>query len=231
MPPGRATRVFTIRGVLLNLALGFITAIGVALAIGWFEPLRNAGKGYQSQLPDRPHWQFVEHWQKFSESVYSALLWWNDKPFQASTPYTIRHVFKAAVWERAEIQPHAFSLGGPDGVVAMFEWGWPCRCLWGVMESYHPRTSFSSPPPLLWGLYFYFRQINPNTSYSRAVPYAPIPVGLIVDGLVWATPWWFALVGIRRARRWNRRRRNYCPRCNYNLAGLASGSKCPECGT
>jgi hypothetical protein len=212
------------------MPFGFITAIGVALAIGWFEPFRNAGKGYQSQLPDREHWRFVERWQTFSESGYSALQWWDDKPFQASTPYTIRRVFQTARWERADIQPHSFSLGGPNGGISMVEWGWPCRCIWGVAEWYHPRTSFSNPPTHLWGLYVYFRQIDPSTSYTREVPFAPIPAGLIVDTLVWATPWWLALFGMRRIRRWNRLRRDHCPHCDYNLAGLAADSPCPECG-
>lgn len=34
----------------------------------------------------------------------------------------------------------------------------------------------------------------------------------------------------RQIRRWNRRRRGCCLACGYNLAGIAAGSGCPECG-
>jgi hypothetical protein len=61
-------------------------------------------------------------------------------------------------------------------------------------------------------------------------PYLPLPVGFAMDTAFYGAIWWLFMAGPLKLRRHFRLRRNHCPHCNYNLAGLASGSKCPECG-
>lgn len=64
---------------------------------------------------------------------------------------------------------------------------------------------------------------------QRRLPLVPMPVGFVVNTLLYALGAWVVWAGILRYRR---ARLPYptCARCGYNLTGLAPGGACPECG-
>jgi hypothetical protein len=65
----------------------------------------------------------------------------------------------------------------------------------------------------------------------RAMPRAVLPVGLVVDALVFGLPVPVVASGLAALRRCRRRRRGLCAGCGYNRKGLAEGAVCPECGS
>jgi len=122
--------------------------------------------------------------------------------------------------------------------------GWPAACLRGAADSHDggsdmvdrmeldhivrvwPRdaTSLAKGGGDIW--YFHTSRINP----CRYLPTGLLPFGLAIDTLVFAPVWAVLMFFPGVLRRAIRRRRNHCPKCNYNLHGLAPDSKCPECG-
>jgi hypothetical protein len=64
----------------------------------------------------------------------------------------------------------------------------------------------------------------------RALPLYPVWHGLVLNTLLFAGLLWLTLTGLPSARRALRIRRGRCPKCAYDLRGLAPGSPCPECG-
>jgi hypothetical protein len=65
----------------------------------------------------------------------------------------------------------------------------------------------------------------------RALPLMPIWPGLIVDTLAFASLSALVLDAAPALRRARRMRQGRCITCGYDLAGTASGGRCPECGT
>lgn len=66
-----------------------------------------------------------------------------------------------------------------------------------------------------------------NFADVRALPYRPIWPGFLFNTAIYAAAWLLILSFLPLIRRRLRLHRNHCPRCNYDLRGLAG---CPECG-
>lgn len=67
-------------------------------------------------------------------------------------------------------------------------------------------------------------------SQTVILPYHPIWWALAADIAFYALGWTLLLWAMASLRRHLRLRRNHCPKCNYNLRGLAPNTPCPECG-
>lgn len=73
----------------------------------------------------------------------------------------------------------------------------------------------------------------PVGGLAAVVPVRPMPVGLLVNTVVFALLWSVALlplVALRALRRWRRAGRNRCVACGYRREGLPDGTLCAECG-
>ncbi len=77
---------------------------------------------------------------------------------------------------------------------------------------------------------FLNRWFNIMSMDQTMLPYYPVIPGFAADTALYAGVWWALLFGPGATRRSRRRRRGLCPRCAYDLKGLAPGSPCPECG-
>lgn len=65
---------------------------------------------------------------------------------------------------------------------------------------------------------------------GRSYPAFPIWSGLLLDTAAWAALTWGVVACAKLGSAQHRRRRGRCARCGYQLAGLDTGSCCPECG-
>lgn len=111
-----------------------------------------------------------------------------------------------------------------DEDIRFATWGFPFRALWG-WQSFHKAaiTAGGDWRASLTG--------KPARRDRHIYPFLPMWPGLLGNTAIYAFAW-FALSRLSPAtRRAVRRRRGQCPKCGYNLAGLAAGAPCPECGT
>ncbi len=106
--------------------------------------------------------------------------------------------------------------------------GWPMLCLRSISHA------SSSDAALRWS---WLIPIRPAGAYTNirdpamgSIPLLPEPVGFTVNTAAFGSIWFLIFMIPTMARRSIRRRRGLCPRCAYDLKGLAPGSPCPECG-
>jgi hypothetical protein len=107
--------------------------------------------------------------------------------------------------------------------------GWPMLCVEGRIEYTSPRTYdyigiLTSP-----------RFLPPPTAETGYLCYLPRWPGLLIDSLINGTILTLVVLAIgtlgRKLIAHNRRRRNLCPTCAYDLRHTAADQPCPECGT
>lgn len=115
--------------------------------------------------------------------------------------------------------------------------GWPFLALWCEFETEGAPGSQGGFP---WigsprgGIALPWPKVTPSWYIPppplAALPYRPLPIGLIADTLFFATAWWMLLFGWRDLRRLRRRRKGRCERCTYDLHATPPNQPCPECG-
>jgi hypothetical protein len=112
----------------------------------------------------------------------------------------------------ATVQGNAFIL---EHVLEEHAAGWPRLCLRSLEDAN--------------GDLHHAIVLSESGHLTMSLPLQPVCQGLLVNSLVFASPWLVAFFGFAPARRIMRRRRGRCPRCNYDLrSDLDNG--CPECG-
>lgn len=108
-------------------------------------------------------------------------------------------------------------------------YGYPMKAMWaGTIY-----TTGKMPEQIGW---FHPKHIDirmpvvAGGTHSPRLPYRIHPAGFLVNTALYASVW-VALLGAPLALLgvWRKRRRGLCPRCAYDLAGVAS-ERCPECG-
>lgn len=84
-----------------------------------------------------------------------------------------------------------------------------------------------------WGLPDFLenaRVIRGGGGQAWLLAYRPLWPGLAANSVVFGAGWWVVISTTGYFRRVARRRRGLCPACGYSLTGLATGTRCPECG-
>lgn len=131
----------------------------------------------------------------------------------------------------AELIPHADTKLDKHISTRTDAAGWPARmvrCSWvfNVSDAYEA-TSVS-------------KELSTTTVSTRihldlqigsfSIPYGPIWSGLALNILFYGGIAFALVRGPKSLRRWRRRKRGRCIRCNYDRAGLDASLPCPECG-
>lgn len=101
----------------------------------------------------------------------------------------------------------------PNRTATVLAVGWPCVCFYRVSEDV-AKGSWKG----VW-------RVNKRVE----LPVYPVWSGLIANAAFYA----LLPLSVQMGRAWVRRlrrSRGRCPSCAYNLAGLPSGTPCPECG-
>lgn len=73
----------------------------------------------------------------------------------------------------------------------------------------------------------------PVDGLAAAVPMRPMPIGLLVNMIVYTLAWFVLLLplcALRPLRRRRRAKRNRCIQCGHEREGLPAGAPCAECG-
>jgi hypothetical protein len=120
---------------------------------------------------------------------------------------------------------------GPT-VIMQKAYGFPCRAMYWNWDSgvYVGNTRLGEP--FNRAIALPQRPIPPgsrNLDEVRALPTAIIPIGFVMNTLVYAAALWLLFFGAGTVKRSLRRHRNRCPACGYDLRGTQH-EQCPECG-
>jgi hypothetical protein len=103
--------------------------------------------------------------------------------------------------------------------------GWPFRALAG--EVWIP----TGDSPLPYEIRHALSAGGSRDDSSRLFPLRPIPLGLLLNILLWACVSWAVALVARALMRGRRARRGLCPSCGHSLDPRASTPvTCPECG-
>ena len=132
---------------------------------------------------------------------------------------------------------HIPTLSQPpsDQQFAMFsveEWGWPCPSVrgWSLETRNITEASGLWPVPAWARVSLPWKRADTQPYY---IPGKPVWAGLFVNVVVWSafvlllsySTWPFS-----RARALIRRAKGQCAKCGYDLRGLQTDGRCPECG-
>lgn len=130
------------------------------------------------------------------------------------------------------------TYGPEDGplrlTLARMKYGWPIRSMY--LDTFYVFGNTRDKALLLYyprcfqeaGLRAGFH-LRLSQSQVLILPLAIEPVGFIANSLICTAFLFMLYSGQKSVRRWYRNIRDYCPYCNYDLAGIES-IVCPECG-
>ncbi len=134
----------------------------------------------------------------------------------------VKHeVVPVPYWSRTSTPPIESDYEAP-GVMEDAR-DWPMRSLvWHLV-----RRKGEAPERHLWA--FDLGGMQGPVGLPRALPLRPIPIGFVVNSLMYATGLWLMISVPFDVRRMIHRKRGCCTRCGYDLSH-AEHDVCPECG-
>ena len=120
--------------------------------------------------------------------------------------------------------PHWTAIPPDDGSFTRADTGatgWPMRCL--------ASEAFFSSDSQIGIVYRWNLDLGANAQGAILLPLRPLPVGFVINTLVYAAMWYVVFQLVGRARSQVRRHYGHCPKCGYDLQHQL-GKGCSECG-
>jgi hypothetical protein len=245
--------------ILICLVLGAATTVLVAwggMVAMWRLPRTVAGMPWRDSADNDGRFLYytVGNAQVYLLDYRSSALWQQTSGFSSSL-YNLSNPLHPSTSGRAieEIvgsglactAPGWFAPWNDDPAVtrvqrsAVFAYasGWPMLAVAGAqLDSRDPGVStFNSWVVLTpsWAIECPNAMLNAQACVTTAVlPLRPVLPGFAVNTAIFTLSWAIPIFFAPLARRVNRRRRNHCTNCNYDLRNLpGTTDKCPECGT
>jgi hypothetical protein len=174
-------------------------------------------------------WACTAWWPAPTRESVGASPWPSPVPANWEEPATC---YVRSNWALTEINAVGFLRDRQDAAPMqyVFKAGFPCRSLsrevHGAPFYGQPYTMLSMRPPRTWqeGL-----AIPPlvHARFDRYLPLHPMPLGLAVNTIFYATALWCLARGLLFVRRGIRLRRGLCPKCAYPIG---ENDLCSECG-
>lgn len=221
--------------VLICLVIGALTNVGVAV---WNVRRHHAADLAAEAKLKGTMWEFGG-WRRYGQSPLSKT-----DVAQSPPPPRMPHEWPLDGWSRTdeefgslrkqffvhlEDKPETHTVSN----ALLDEVGWPCRCFWRAtfMKSVYLKNGSRSQDSALedtgelylspwWSSWLGVRSLPSNVHVlalaANTVTYAMAPLGL-----------WLLVVALVR---WRRHREGVCVGCGYDLSGLQTGGRCPECG-
>lgn len=217
--------------LLLLLALGLFTTVGVAWGFVFFNDTASGGYSFDlfarkrdPQAGEGAGMLEVMRLTALGTEVYSS----SAQPSGLGAITTARAP-EALVpqWARDTVVPWPARAPWPSAGLACDRWliarGWPMRALWcDWWMNGTPKATLERGIPLPgW---------NAMAGYPRVLPCSPRWLALFVDLVFYAFCWGVLFQSMILIRRWRTPVPGHCPRCNYDLAGIPAPAICPECG-
>ena len=242
--------------VVVCVALGAMTSVGLAWGIAWRYPAlaprgnKDFASGRVDGRADVTAWT-AETW---NEPGYSSIRF-GTTSIAVQEEYAgymtrigedpvenFRRMTADAASQRA-INRHATLVSKTDRFGIDFEvhlYGWPMACLSGE-EAFSRNDAlrlkafrdgrFPDQPPVVVDPVFNLESFYGALRIDNVlIPLFPLWPGLFANTAIYAGAW-AVLIGVPiLLRRWLRARRGGCPQCGYSREGLKVDAPCPECG-
>lgn len=193
-----------------TMAFGFRSASGAQCNLQWHGDFGRDAISMWMQHPAPPQGIPLFEWRAGFRSIFNRA----DPNSLTLADFRIWNARLFPGWLEG-----AFDPPGHDEWRAIYASGWPMRSVFGI--GLRPRIAGS----------VLTRGIITRDPYPsiRALGYFLLPVGTVVNSIVFALPFAFFAFAVPVLRRRSRLRRGRCLDCNYDLRGELSAG-CPECG-
>lgn len=221
----------SLQTVLTYLVIGTLISISVA----WGSCILPHKMIPSTVLLDAPNantgWYGGSSITPLASYVWRSPTWINQENFFGKAPISYEEITHLSLpyWSRLNhpINPQQLKLTNSFAELEEAR-GWPFRSLVGYTQMHIDLNRGGwVEGEQYWAISLSSQRWKDGP--HSTLPLQPIPIGLILDALIYGCTFWLVFVGTGQLRRYVRYKRGCCKECGYDLRG-AHKMGCPECG-